>query len=94
MFYKSMFYKSMFYKSMFYKSMFYKSMFYKSMFCFTSTCYVLQVQSIVYKSSPVQGPVYVLQHAYFGSLLSLYLGCLQNVLFSITIYGVCMPQVT
>jgi hypothetical protein len=41
---------------MFYKSMFYKSMFYKSM-------HVLQVQSIVFKSSPVQGPVHVLQHA-------------------------------
>jgi hypothetical protein len=49
----------MFYKSMFYKSMFYKSMFYKSSPCFTSPVHVLQVQSIVYKSSPVQGPNHV-----------------------------------
>ena len=56
MFYKSTFYKSMFYKSTVYKSMFYKSTFYKSMF-YKSTFYksdLLQIQSMFYKSNPIQ----------------------------------------
>ena len=31
--------------------------------CFTSPVHGLQVQSMFYKSSPIQGPVHVLQHA-------------------------------
>ena len=76
MFHKSTFHKSMFYKSVFPKSMFYisrsvyrsmsvfRSMFYKSIFCNPS----LQdqsspVESMVFKSNPVQGPVHAFQRA-------------------------------
>ena len=38
-------------------------MFYKSSPWFTSPVHGLQVQSMVYKSSPIQRPVHVLQHA-------------------------------